>query len=113
MQHRVLGRSGVRISPLGFGAFKIGRNQGIKYPSGYDLPDESTVSRLLNEVLDLGITYIDTAPAYGLSEERIGRAIGHRRSEFVLSTKVGETFSDGKSTFDFSANGVRDSVTRS
>lgn len=113
MHDRVLGRSGIRVSPLGFGAFKIGRNQGIKYPAGYEIPDESTVTRLLNVVLDLGITYIDTAPAYGLSEERIGRAIGHRRSEFVLSTKVGETFADGKSTFDFSAKGVRNSVARS
>lgn len=113
MQERALGKSGTRVSPLGFGAFKIGRNQGIKYPSGYELPDDAAVARLMNEVLDLGINYIDTAPAYGLSEERIGRAIGTRRNEFVLSTKIGETFSDGKSTFDFSAAGIRQSVARS
>jgi aryl-alcohol dehydrogenase-like predicted oxidoreductase len=101
------------VTPLGFGAFKIGRNQGIKYPSAYDLPDEASVTRLLNEVLDLGINYIDTAPAYGLSEERIGRAIGRRRSKFVLSTKVGETFADGQSTFDFTERGIRESVERS
>jgi aryl-alcohol dehydrogenase-like predicted oxidoreductase len=44
---------------------------------------------LLNQVLDLGITLIDTARGYGLSEERIGRHIAHRRGEYVLSTKVG------------------------
>jgi aryl-alcohol dehydrogenase-like predicted oxidoreductase len=44
---------------------------------------------LLNEVLDLGITLIDTARGYGLSEERIGRHLAQRRGEFVLSTKVG------------------------
>jgi aryl-alcohol dehydrogenase-like predicted oxidoreductase len=67
----------------------------------------------LNGVLDLGCTLIDTAPAYGLSEERIGRAISARRNEFVLSTKVGETFENGQSTFDFSRAGVETSLQRS
>jgi aryl-alcohol dehydrogenase-like predicted oxidoreductase len=47
------------------------------------------VSRFLNTTLDLGITLIDTARGYGLSEERIGRHLAQRRSEFVLSTKLG------------------------
>jgi aryl-alcohol dehydrogenase-like predicted oxidoreductase len=110
---RELGRSGLRVTPLGFGAFKIGRNVGIKYPQPYELPDEAAVQRLLNGVLDLGINYVDTAPAYGLSEERIGRFLGERRGEFVLSTKVGESFEGGHSTYDFSAAGVRASVCRS
>ena len=101
------------VSPVGFGAFKIGRNVGIKYPQAYELPSEQQVERLLSAVLDLGINYIDTAPAYGLSEERIGRAISHRRREYVLSTKVGETFADGRSTHDFSSKAVQESVTRS
>lgn len=103
----------MELSPLGFGAFKIGRNQGIKYEQGYELPTDAEVARLLNGVLDLGINYIDTAPAYGLSEERIGRAISHRNAEFIVSTKVGENFIDGRSEFDFSSVGVRDSVDRS
>lgn len=110
---RPLGRTGLMVPPLGFGAFKIGRNQGIKYPQPYDLPDDAAVARLLNGVLDLGCTLIDTAPAYGLSEERIGRAIGSRRKEYVLSTKVGETFADGQSTFDFSRAGLETSLQRS
>jgi len=110
---RPLGRAGLTVSPLGYGAFKIGRNEGIKYPSEYDLPDEADVGRLLNGVLDLGINYIDTAPAYGVSEERIGHAIGKRRREFTLSTKVGETFENGRSSFDFSRDGIRASLERS
>lgn len=110
---RELGRTGLRVSRLGFGAFKIGRNQGIKYSSGYDLPDEAEVARLLNGLLDLGICYFDTAPAYGLSEARIGRAISHRRGAFVLSTKAGERFEDGRSTYDFSPRAIRESVARS
>jgi aryl-alcohol dehydrogenase-like predicted oxidoreductase len=104
---------GLSIPPLGFGAFKIGRNQGIKYPRAYELPSEDEAARLLNGVLDLGCTLIDTAPAYGISEERIGRHLAGRRSEFLLSTKVGESFSDGRSTFDFTAAGVRSSIERS
>ncbi|WP_166830990.1 aldo/keto reductase [Thalassoroseus pseudoceratinae] len=113
MQSRALGRTGLNVSPIGFGAFKIGRNQNIKYPSGYDLPDESSASRILNSVLDAGITYIDTAPAYGLSEERIGRHLANRREEFTLSSKIGETFENGVSTYSFTADSVRSSVERS
>ncbi len=101
------------ISSIGFGAFKVGRNQEIKYQQSYELPDDATAERLLNGVLDLGVTYVDTAPAYGLSEERIGRFLSHRRAEFVLSTKVGERFERGASTYDFSQRSVRGSIEQS
>ena len=101
------------LSPIGLGTFKIGRNYGTKYPSAYDLPDMREVDNLLNGILDMGINYIDTAPAYGLSEERIGLSIAHRRREYLISTKVGETFQGGSSTYDFSDDAVRMSVQRS
>src|SRR6516164_6496091 len=113
MTPRPLGRTGITVSPIGYGGFKIGRNEKTKYATGYALPDEQAVEQLLNGLLDMGVSYIDTAPAYGLSEERIGRAIGHRRGEFTLSTKVGETFESGQSHYDFSAAAVRCSVERS
>lgn len=108
-----MGARDLELTPIGFGAFKIGRNQATKYAKSYDLPDDATVDRLLNAVLDMGIHYIDTAPAYGSSEERIGRFIGHRRSEFRLSTKVGETFEEGRSAYDFSSAVVRTGIERS
>lgn len=113
MRSRSLGRTGLNVSPIGFGAFKIGRNQNIKYPSGYDLPDDAAAGRILNAVLDAGVTYIDTAPAYGLSEERIGQHLAGRRDEFVLSSKIGETFENGVSTYSFSSESIRTSVERS
>lgn len=113
LARRSIGQTGISVPPIGFGAFKIGRNQGVKYPTPYDLPEMDQVTRLLNSVLDLGCTLIDTAPAYGLSETRIGQAISHRRSEFVLSTKVGETFENGTSRYDFSAAGIKASLERS
>ncbi len=113
MVERPLGSTGAMVSAIGFGAFKIGRNVGIKYERGYKLPDERAVAALLNGVLDLGINLIDTAPAYGVSEDLIGRTLSHRRDQFFLATKVGETFERERSIFDFSANAVRQSVERS
>ena len=113
MNIRPLGRTGLEVSRLGFGAFKIGRNQGVKYQHGYELPDESEVGELLAAVLGLGISYIDTAPAYGLSEERLGRVLANHAAGPVISTKVGETFQDGVSPFDFSPEATRASIERS
>jgi aryl-alcohol dehydrogenase-like predicted oxidoreductase len=115
VEKRQLGTGGPLVSPIGFGAFKIGRNQKTKYGAHYELPGDAAVARLLNEVLDLGINYLDTAPAYGLSEERIGAAIGQRRSEYVLSTKVGELFDEqtSTSTYDFSREAIEASVRQS
>ncbi len=113
MNIRPLGRTGLEVSPLGFGAFKIGRNQGIKYQHGYELPTDSEVEELMTEVLGLGIRYIDTAPAYGVSEERLGRVLDDNESRLVISTKVGETYQDGVSRYDFSPEATRASVDRS
>jgi len=113
MVRRPLEKTGLSVSPIAFGAFKIGRNEKIKYAQNYPLPTEEETARLLNGVLDLGINVIDTAPAYGISEERIGRHISRRRREFILSTKVGETFEAGTSTYDFSTKAVALSVERS
>lgn len=79
MPWREFGRSGLRVSALGFGAMHINDHR----------ISEDEAGRLLNEVLDLGINLIDTARGYGLSEARIGRHLAHRRTDFVLSTKVG------------------------
>ena len=102
-----------QVTVLGWGAFKIGRNEGIKYPTGYDLPTDEQSARLVHEVVDMGIGVVDTAPAYGLSEARLGAALGDRRRRIFLSTKVGETFEHGRSHFDFSEAGVMTSLQRS
>lgn len=113
MVHRTLGRTGIRVSPIGFGAFKIGRNEGIKYAAGYELPSDAAVAELLAKLPELQINYIDTAPAYGTSEERLGKALSGRSNEFVISTKVGEEFDAGRSTYDFSSQTVTASIERS
>jgi aryl-alcohol dehydrogenase-like predicted oxidoreductase len=110
---RSIGQTGLLLPPLGFGAFKIGRNTGTKYATPYPLPTIDDVRTLLTGVLACGCRYLDTAPAYGLSEERIGAVLGTHHPDVVLSTKVGETFADGVSTFDFSRTGVERSLERS
>lgn len=79
MEYREFGKTDLTVSVLGLGAGQIGDDR---------LP-ESEVGSLLNFAVDQGITLIDTARGYGLSEERIGRHLKHRRQEVVISTKVG------------------------
>ena len=107
---RILGRTGLNVSPISFGAFKIGRNENTKYENSYQLPSEDDCEKLLNEILDMGINLIDTAPAYGLSETRIGNCISHRRSQYALSTKVGEQFAQGESQYRFDSEAIHTSV---
>lgn len=113
MELRTLGATELRVSPLGLGTVKIGRNEGLKYPSTFVLPSDREVRDLFNLAADLGINLLDTAPAYGSSEQRLGRLLPGPRDHWVLSTKVGEIFSAGQSRFDFSATGTRASVERS
>ena len=76
---RPYGKTGLMVSALGLGAMQIG---------GPDL-EEAGAAALLNAAVDAGITLIDTARSYGLSEQRIGRHLAPRRDSIVISTKLG------------------------
>ena len=80
---RELGRTGLQVTALGYGAMEL---RGA--PRARDIT-EAQAETILNAVLDAGINYIDTSIDYGLSEERIGRYIGHRRAEYYLASKCG------------------------
>lgn len=71
--HRPLGKTGLRISPLGLGTVKLGRDQGVKYPNGFAIPDDDQARQLLTLARELGINLIDTAPAYGVGENSSAR----------------------------------------
>lgn len=79
MQLRRLGTTGLSVSVLGLGAGQVGESS----------VGEAEAAALLHGTLDAGVTLIDTARSYGLSEERIGRHLAGRSSEFVLSSKGG------------------------
>ena len=113
MNKRMLGKTGISISPLGLGTVKFGRNEGVKYPQGFDIPSEAALADLLAVTKDLGINMIDTAPAYGLSEERLGRLLRGQREDWVIIGKVGEEFENGKSSYIFTPEHFKMSVERS
>lgn len=110
MAKRELGSTGLKSFPLGLGTVKLGRNRDVKYPSGFDLPDDAAVDRLLNQALELGVDFIDTAPAYGLSEERLGPFVAAHRDEIILCSKAGEDWGPEGSSHDFTADGLVRSV---
>lgn len=106
-QLRALGDVDLRVSPLGLGTVKLGRNTDIKYPKAFELPSDAEVLALLNKARELGINLVDTAPAYGLSEQRLGQLLPGRRSDWVICTKVGEQYQAQHSHYDFSAKATR------
>ena len=110
---RALGDTGLQVSALGLGTVKLGRDQGLKYPRGFTLPDERSAAALLARARALGISLLDTAPAYGSSEQRLGRLLRGQREDWVICSKVGEEFEQGQSHFDFSPRHTRRSVQRS
>jgi len=84
MTNRPFGRTGLYVSPLGFGAA----------PIGYLNTDQDQAGRTINLLLDAGVNLIDTAAAYEGSESMIATAVGHRREQFVLVSKCGPKLPD-------------------
>lgn len=85
LHRRTLGRTGLEVTQLGYGSM------GLRGPKtwGIRVVGDEEADRFLNAVLDAGVNFIDTAPDYGVSEERVGRFISSRRREFTLATKCG------------------------
>lgn len=115
LEQRPFGATGKKVSVLGLGTVKFGRNQGVKYPEGegFALPTDTEISSLLDVCIDHGVNLLDTAPAYGAAEERLGSIMGIRREKFFIVTKTGEEFSNGASEYVFTKDHTRMSVERS
>lgn len=113
MELRPLGQTGIRVSPLGLGTVKLGRDHQVKYPHAFTIPEDAQAERLLQVASELGVNLLDTAPAYGHAQERLGRLLEGWREDWAIVTKVGETFEDGESSFDFTPAAVRESVEQS
>ena len=95
--------TGCKVSSFGLGTVKFGRNSDVKYPADFDIPDDAVIQNLLAVARDHNVNLLDTAPAYGASEKRLGSLLKSQRQNWVISTKVGEYYEGGKSRFDFSA----------
>ena len=113
MQYNLLGSTSISVSRIGLGTVKFGRNQKINYPHEFNLPTDKEILELLDCAQLLGINFLDTAPAYGTSEERLGKLLKNQRDHWILCTKVGEEFVKGVSYFDFSSSFTKKSIERS
>jgi len=114
-QRNPIAATGVSVSPLGLGTVKLGRDKGVKYPNDFKIPDDKQALDLLAQAWDLGINLIDTAPAYGTSEERLGLLLPKLNKNWIIATKVGETFdnSTGESAYNFSPEFITTSIKQS
>lgn len=113
MKKRLFGSTDLPVSPLGLGTVKLGRDQGVKYPTNFDIPNDQQALALLDKAWQLGINLLDTAPAYGRSEERLGTLLKNDARDWLICSKVGEEFDNGNSYFDFSPEHTRYSIERS
>lgn len=115
LAQRPLAGTGISVSVIGLGTVKLGRNEGVKYPQGFSLPDDDSARALLALAQSLGINLIDTAPAYGSSEERLGYLLaqGKQRKHWIICSKAGEEFERGQSHYNFRPEHIRASVERS
>ncbi|MBO1737213.1 aldo/keto reductase [Leifsonia sp. TF02-11] len=85
MKYRPLGRTGIQVSPFALGAMMF---------SSFGNSDQADVDRMVARALDAGINLVDTADAYGDSEEMVGHAIKGRRDDVVLASKFARPIGD-------------------
>lgn len=104
MQYRTLGRTGLAVSVIGFGASPLGNE--------FAVVDPTAASRAVHAAIEAGINYFDVAPYYGrtLAEERLGAALEGKRDQVILATKCCRYDVDG---FDFSASRTFQSIDES
>lgn len=105
MEYRTLGKTGLRVSMLGYGASSLG---GV-----FRSIDEAEGMRTVHAAIDLGINFIDVSPYYGLTtaETVLGKALKHiPRDKYYLATKLGRY---GEDEFDFSPRRITGSLDES
>ncbi len=100
MKYRVLGKTGVKVSEVGFGAWAIGGNA---HGNSYGPTDDKSSLDAVRKALNLGCNFFDTADVYGHghSEELLGKALEGRRDQVVIATKVGGDFYHGTPRMNF------------
>lgn len=112
MRYRRLGRTELQVSEVGFGAWAIGGN---KHGHSYGPTDNAESLRTIDQALDLGCNFFDTADLYGhgLSEKLLGQALEKRRHECIIATKVGGDFYHGPFHQNFDHDYIRMALEKS
>ena len=103
MRTMKIGKSGIEASVVGIGAWAIGGD------SMWGASDDAESVRTIHRARELGVTLLDTAPAYGLghSEEVVGKALAGRRGDYVLSSKCGIRWDIKEGALLMERDGVR------
>lgn len=103
MKYRVLGKTGLKISEVGFGAWAIGGND---HGNSYGPTDDKQSLAAIGRALELGCNFFDTADVYGHghSEELLGQALKGHRSAVIIATKVGGDFYHGTPRMNFNSD---------
>ena len=104
MEKTDFGKTGLQITRLGLGLAEVSRQN--------ESADAAEVGRVINNALDGGINFLDTAACYGNTEELIGTTVSHRRDEYILATKCGHVV-EGASGEPWTAPVVEESIDRS
>lgn len=104
MEHRPFGRTGLKVSAIGFGCWEIG--------GGYGAIEQSEFARAVGRALDLGVNCFDTAEGYGFgaSERALAQALGSRRREAIIVTKYGIGYRDKPNMRDASPARLKTSL---
>jgi aryl-alcohol dehydrogenase-like predicted oxidoreductase len=100
MNYRTLGRTELKVSEIGFGAWAIGGNE---HGNSYGTTVDDVSIRTIQRALEMGCTFFDTADVYGHghSEEVLGAALEGHRDAVVIATKVGGDFYEGATRMNF------------
>jgi aryl-alcohol dehydrogenase-like predicted oxidoreductase len=106
MHYRELGRTGIKVSAIGFGAWAIGGTASASgAPLGWGKTNDEESLAAIRRARDLGVTFFDTSDSYGFgrSESLLGIVLSGKRESFVIGTKYGVfKASDGNMKKDFS-----------
>jgi aryl-alcohol dehydrogenase-like predicted oxidoreductase len=113
MQYRTLGRTGLRVSEVGFGAWAIGGPSKLgELEVGWGEVDDAMSLRAIDAAYDAGVTFFDTADVYGAgrSEALLGKALKAKRDRVVIATKGGNRTVDGRWLKDFSKGWIQEAL---
>lgn len=110
LPQRILGSTELKVSAVGLGTTKLGRNTNVKYPHNFEIPDNKQVLNLLAMAQDLNINLIDTAPSYGIAENRLGQLLQGQRQKWIIIGKAGEDYENQQSSYNFTKEHILESI---
>ncbi len=112
MKYRPLGKTGLKVSEVGFGAWQIGGNA---HGNSYGPTDDRTSKLAIEKALEMGCNFFDTADVYGHghSEQLLGEVLSGRREDVIIATKVGGDFYHGTPRMNFNSDYVAFALERS